>query len=280
MNPSIEKFLHGGMLVLNESAPAQQAARAMYERNVGSVIVHSKDGKMVGVVTDRDLSNQVLALGYPPETPIGELMASDICSITENDSLQDAIQLMEDYGVRRIPVVSVKNSGKERCVGLICLDDLVAERVVDLDTLSRIVSKQILKPIKPVELGSEEMDVLQKTLDRFYDIMSEQTHISRSQIEEVTVYFLKTMIQRLPSSGAAQLIAQLPLLLQDELMSFRSNLSQEAGVPMFLNIENEFGMTPQEAELILDRFWDALDEFTFDLGGRYGSDTGESISMG
>lgn len=266
MNQSTERFLHGGMLVLNENATAQEAARAMYERNVGSVVVANNEGKMIGLITDRDLANQVLAFGYSIETPIHEFMTSEIFTITENQPVTDAITLMSTHGIRRVPVIRRLESGKERCVGMVSLDDLIAEKAIDIDTLSSIISKQILRP-QSVRRSKEErnQERLEHKLNRFYSLMEKHTLLDRVDVEELTFYVLSSIVRRLPSSGAAQLISQLPRLLQEDLLDLKAGPNRHITAEALVSgVSTKFAMTPGNAKKVLHEFWEALEEFTAD----------------
>lgn len=138
----LKKYLHGHVLVLNENAPAREAARAMFQKKVGSGIVFNGKGKLAGIVTDRDLATQILGFGADPELPIRAVMSKKIFKCTESAAIADVTALMEKHGVRRIPVVKELKSGKEKCLGIITTDDLIAERDVDIETLGRIIERQ------------------------------------------------------------------------------------------------------------------------------------------
>lgn len=266
MNESTERFLHGAMLVLNENASAQEAARAMYERHVGSVVVANDDGKMVGLVTDRDLASQVLAFGYPLDAPIHEFMTTELYTITENQPVSDAIKLMATHGIRRVPVIRRLESGKERCVGMISLDDLISEKAIDIEMLSSIVSKQVLRP-QAARRNREErnQERLEHKLNRFYSILEKHTLLDRIDVEELSHYVLSSIVRRLPSSGAAQLISQLPRLLQEDLLDLKAGPNRHITADALVSgVASKFNFTPGNAKKVLHEFWEALEEFTAD----------------
>lgn len=148
MTRSLDQFIHEDALVLGEYTTVLEAARAMFQRKAGSAVVCDKGGRLVGIVTDRDLSTQALAFGHSPNAPLREFMTTKVCKVNETQHLSEVLHLMERYGVRRIPVMRKLDSGREKCVGIITLDDLIVEKMVDINVLSRIVSQQVTKAPK------------------------------------------------------------------------------------------------------------------------------------
>ena len=267
MNSSIEPFVFGGALVMNEGASVQQAARAMYERRVGSVVVRSEDGKISGIVTDRDLSNCVIALGFSPETVLSEVMSTEIASVHENATIADVVRLMEEANVRRIPVIRRLSGGRERCVGMVSLDDLIAASAIDLVSLSRIVSKQTLAAAVGKKKGRVDVERRQaraeQTLGRFYHVVAEKTNLARPAVEEITQYLLRAIVQRLPASGAAQLISQLPSLLQEDLLDVKAGPNREVSAQsLYTELASRFHMDLERTEAVIEGFWSALEAFT------------------
>ena len=95
----------------------------MRERDIGEVIV-AEDGRICGVVTDRDLVVRALAEERDPAgTTIGEICSRQLVTVAPDDDLTAAGDLMRDRAVRRIPVVE---AGKP--VGIVSMGDLAVER--------------------------------------------------------------------------------------------------------------------------------------------------------
>src|SRR5690606_15950903 len=103
--------------------PVRAAAQEMKKAGVGAVIVE-KNGKLCGIVTDRDIVVRCLADGANcDEMPLGAICSSELVTLSPRDSIDKAISLMRDKAVRRLPVVE---NGK--AVGILSLGDLALAR--------------------------------------------------------------------------------------------------------------------------------------------------------
>ena len=94
----------------------------MREGDMGAVPVVD-GGKLVGIVTDRDIVVRAVAEGKDPSTPISEVMTSEIFSVRADDFVFEAIRLMGDKQIRRIPVVT--EAGE--LAGIISMADIALE---------------------------------------------------------------------------------------------------------------------------------------------------------
>jgi len=120
---TVGEIMTPGPLVLGPDATAVDAARAMRDINVGSVLV--VDGEeLIGIVTDRDIVLRVIAENVAP----GSAMLSSISTPADvvaapDDPVGDVVRLMRDRAVRRVPVV---DGGVP--VGIVSLGDLAIEQ--------------------------------------------------------------------------------------------------------------------------------------------------------
>jgi CBS domain-containing protein len=94
-----------------EDATAADAARKMADNNVGALPVCGSDGKLSGVISDRDLAVKVVAEGRDPSSvKLSELVGGgEVVTIGADDSVEDAIKTMKDHAVRRLPVIDGTN---------------------------------------------------------------------------------------------------------------------------------------------------------------------------
>ena len=109
-----------------------EAAWLMREHHVGSlVVVAERDGERVpvGMITDRDIVVAVVATKANPDTlKVGDVMTMGALVVREQDGIADALRVMRENGVRRVPVVNARGV----LVGIIAIDDvleLVAEEM-------------------------------------------------------------------------------------------------------------------------------------------------------
>ncbi|HWP35562.1 MAG TPA: CBS domain-containing protein [Thermodesulfobacteriota bacterium] len=99
-------------------ATVQEVARVMAERNVGAVPI-AEDGRLVGLVTDRDIAVRVVARGLDVrQTRIGDHVTREVEAVTPTTPIDTALGVMERYQVRRLPVVE-----EGRLVGIVSLGD-------------------------------------------------------------------------------------------------------------------------------------------------------------
>jgi len=82
-----------------------QAATLMREEDCGSIPV-VRDGALVGIVTDRDITIRAVAEGRDAKrTPVSEVMSADPVTVTPDADVEDAERIMRDRQIRRLPVV-------------------------------------------------------------------------------------------------------------------------------------------------------------------------------
>lgn len=107
-------------------APVREAARAMREGDVGAIVVLD-GGDLYGIVTDRDVAIRLVAEDRDPATTtIGDIASRDPTAIESDRPEEDAVALMRERALRRLPVVE---GGQP--VGILTLGDLSVERDPD-----------------------------------------------------------------------------------------------------------------------------------------------------
>jgi CBS domain-containing protein len=115
----------------------QQAAGLMKEQNVGSLPVCDSGKRLAGIITDRDIALKVVAEGRDPRnTPIRDVMTTEVFTCRPQDSLEDALQTMRKQQVRRIPIVDQDR----RVVGIIAQAD-IATRLRAPDKTAEVVAE-------------------------------------------------------------------------------------------------------------------------------------------
>lgn len=102
--------------------PLREVAAMMRDGDVGSLPVVD-DGKLIGIVTDRDIVVRAIAEGKEASAPVSEAMTTEIYAVRPDDFVFEAIRMMGDKQVRRIPVVG--ESGE--LAGIIAMADIALE---------------------------------------------------------------------------------------------------------------------------------------------------------
>jgi CBS domain-containing protein len=99
------------------------AARMMAEEGIGDVIVvEPGTERVVGIITDRDIAIRAVAKAMAPSTEVGEVYSRDLVALEPTSTVREALDLMRDLNVRRLPVVE-----SDRALGVVSLGDLSNE---------------------------------------------------------------------------------------------------------------------------------------------------------
>ena len=107
-------------------------AKLMRDADCGSVPVVDDAGKLVGIVTDRDLAVRVLAGDRNNDTGVTDIMTGYPYSARPDDDLRHVEKLMVERQVRRVPIVDVDG----RCVGIISQGDIARAALASPETVS------------------------------------------------------------------------------------------------------------------------------------------------
>jgi signal-transduction protein with cAMP-binding, CBS, and nucleotidyltransferase domain len=121
---TIDQVMTKNPLTVAETAPVREAATIMRDANIGDVLVTRSDGTVCGIVTDRDLTVNVVAEGKDPNSvTVEDVCSHHIESVASGDPVGRAVVLMRDRAIRRLPVIDDGN-----LVGIVSLGDLAMEQ--------------------------------------------------------------------------------------------------------------------------------------------------------
>jgi CBS domain-containing protein len=113
-------------VALPGSASVHEAARTMRDQDIGDVIV-VENHQVCGIVTDRDIVVRTVAEARDPAiTTLADICSHVLTTVAPTDSVEQAVQLMREKAIRRLPVVE-----DGRPVGIVSLGDLAVERDPD-----------------------------------------------------------------------------------------------------------------------------------------------------
>ena len=135
---SVGEYCNRETIVVSREDSIREIVMLMRTRHVGDVIVVDKKGEQlipVGILTDRDIVIEIIAKDVDVDSvTAGDVMSYELVITTEKTKLLDAVTLMRNKGVRRMPVVDEQGG----LVGIITVDDvleLIAEQLQGIVSL-------------------------------------------------------------------------------------------------------------------------------------------------
>ena len=143
MTMKIREMMTRGTHSVAADSPVIEAAGLMRLHDIGVVPV-LENNRVVGILTDRDIVLQVVAGGDDPRTTlVRDVMSNGSISVGQEQDVEEAVQLMQKYQVRRLPVLDHAGA----LVGIISLGDIA----VDVHAgLSGKVLKEVSEPATPL----------------------------------------------------------------------------------------------------------------------------------
>jgi CBS domain-containing protein len=119
MGTSIKEIMTRDLRACEPNATVAEAAKVMAQEDVGPVPI-VEDGRLVGIVTDRDIVVRVVAEGRDPNaTTVTEIASTELVTVSPDDDLDEALNLLAERQVRRLPVVE-----GDRLVGIVAQADI------------------------------------------------------------------------------------------------------------------------------------------------------------
>ena len=138
---TIQDIMTRDVQTISSQETIQRAAQLMDELNVGAIPVLDGD-KLVGMITDRDITVRSVAAGQDPRSAkVTEAMSKDVRTCTAGQSVAEVLSQMGDKQIRRLPVVD--ESGK--VIGIVSLGDVATSDAADVD----VALDEISSPSQP-----------------------------------------------------------------------------------------------------------------------------------
>lgn len=123
MSQHVRDIMTSHLVTVEPRTSVSAVARKMRDENIGAVLVTEGD-ELRGLVSDRDLVVRALAEGGDPEQKtVASACSADLVTVTPDEDLDRAVELMREHSVRRLPVVEDR-----RAVGIVSLGDMAIER--------------------------------------------------------------------------------------------------------------------------------------------------------
>jgi len=134
----VKDIMKKNVITIDELMSIQDAAQMMTNANVGCIIVTKKDNP-VGIITERDFVTRIAAEGRPLFTEVCEVMSIPLTTVSPDDTVWDAAEIMRRKGIHKLPV----QEGNE-IVGIVTTTDFVKICSYGSDSQMRNVCDQIL----------------------------------------------------------------------------------------------------------------------------------------
>ena len=135
---SLQSYCHKPVIRIALEANISEACQLMEQNNVGCLIAE-RQGKLCGIITDRDIALRVAgAKRDPDKTIVKDIMTPDPIRISVDKELRQLTAMMHAYHVRRVPIVN----GFDTTVGIVTLDDLIAQLGDEMSEIGKAISEE------------------------------------------------------------------------------------------------------------------------------------------
>jgi CBS domain-containing protein len=121
----VEDIMSADPNTVTPDTPITEAARLMKDHNIGMLPVVESEGsrKLVGVVTDRDITIRHVAEGHLSDCPVREAMTQNVSTCKADENIDTVMNLMAEEQVRRIPIVDERGD----LIGVVSQADILLE---------------------------------------------------------------------------------------------------------------------------------------------------------
>ncbi len=133
--PKTQSVMTRDVQTLSPKDTLQHAAQLMERLDVGALPVCDA-GRVVGMLTDRDITVRATAQGLASGTAVDQVMSTDVVCCQEDDDIEQLQQTMCESQVRRVPIIG----RDDNLVGIVSLGDLALRQSADIDDVVREVS--------------------------------------------------------------------------------------------------------------------------------------------
>lgn len=116
----VREIMHEGVTWVGPEAKVTELARKMRDEDIGSIPIGEND-RLIGMVTDRDIVCKGIADGRDLDSLTArDLLTGPIVYCRDEEEVEDAVRIMEEHAVRRLPVID----GNKRMVGMLSMGDV------------------------------------------------------------------------------------------------------------------------------------------------------------
>jgi len=135
---SLQNYCRKPVVRISPETNITEACQLMEQNNIGCLIAE-REGKLCGIVTDRDIALRVTgAKRDPDKTKVKDIMTPDPIRISVDKDLHHLTELMHAYNVRRVPIVNHFDT----TLGIVTLDDLIALFGEEMSKIGKAISEE------------------------------------------------------------------------------------------------------------------------------------------
>lgn len=132
----VQELMSRDPVLVETKEPVRSAAQLMRQRNIGVMPVCNGRGRLVGMLTDRDITIRCVAAKLDPgSTPVEDVMSRGAVTAEPEEDVQQALEKMHLEQIRRLPVVQ---DGK--LVGMLSLADVARNHSMDMEAAKALSS--------------------------------------------------------------------------------------------------------------------------------------------
>lgn len=139
----VRQIMTDNVITVGQREPVAHAARLMKRSNLGALPVCDEEGRLRGILTDRDIVTRCVAGDEDPaETPVREIMSRGIVTCRADDDADELVRTMGDRQIRRVPVT---DGGK--LIGMVSIADLARSDLFSMEAAEALseISSNILR---------------------------------------------------------------------------------------------------------------------------------------
>jgi CBS domain-containing protein len=149
---SLQRFCQRPIVTVAPEHTIPTACQLLEEHNIGCLLVEEQ-GKLCGILTDRDIALRVTGRRRDPEqTTVRQVMSGDTVAISVESTAQELTALMHTHHVRRVPILD--DTG--RAIGIVTLDDLLALLGDEMSEIGQAIAAAFFRKPPAADVETEE----------------------------------------------------------------------------------------------------------------------------
>ncbi len=125
---NVLKSKSGSVVTLPTDATVRDLVALLAEHNIGAVVVASEDNPVAGIVSERDVVRGLVSGPGILDTPVGDIMTTDVKTAAPTDSVDDLMRIMTEHRIRHVPVMV-----DGELAGIVSIGDVVKSRIGELE---------------------------------------------------------------------------------------------------------------------------------------------------